>query len=84
MREGNLERLDELKGYSKTLKNMVKIMLNPDPKLRPTAENLLLVLPNKLELELKWQKASNFLLENKLKGYQKRMQKISIKRKLSI
>ena len=84
MREGDFERLDGLKGYSKTLKNTVKIMLNRDPKLRPTADNLLSVLPNKLELELKWQKASNFLLKNKLKEYQRKMQKKSTKRKLSI
>ena len=84
MREGNFERLDRIKIYSNKLKNMVKGMLNPDPKIRPTACDLLLMLPSTIELELKWQKTLNFLLNDRLREYQKKIEKISNKRRLSI
>ena len=84
MRQGNFEMIDRVNIYSSRLKNMVKRMLDPNPKTRPTACDLLTILPSRFELELKWEKASKFLLNDKLREYQKKIQEISIKRRLSI
>ncbi len=48
------------------MKEIVKRMLSKDQNVRPTAQELLSFFPNEIELELKWEKAENQMLQTKL------------------
>jgi len=81
LRNGDLHKLEHLNNYSNSLKTMVKAMMNNNPDLRPSANELLTnYLQSEIEIELKWEKTQNSLLKKKIKDYE---EALKIRRKLT-
>jgi len=74
-------KLESLKGYSNSLKTIVKSMINPNAAARPSANDLITnFLQDEIEFELQWEKNQNAELRKKLSDLEK---KLNIKRKNS-
>ena len=56
-------------------------MLKKNPESRPSAEDILTVLPDQLELELKWQIQENEKLKKKVERYEKKLIELKIIKK---
>ena len=65
MRAGDFSSLEQVKGLSENFKQLLKSLMRQNPKLRPNADEILKLLPDPSELELKWTKLSNSILRDK-------------------
>jgi len=82
LRNGQLNLLESMKGISDRLKGLIRRMLNKDPNVRPTAQELLLhYLPSEMELKLKWEKIENHLLQERKNELEKKLKQQTMRRK---
>jgi len=85
LRNGKLDLLEAIPGISQRLKMLIRKMLGKNPFERPSAQELLAHdLPSEMEVELKWEKIQNrvlqerkTVLENKLNTRRKRRNSVA-------
>ena len=66
MRNGKLDLLEAIPGISQRLKILIRRMLSKNPFERPSAQELLAHdLPSEMEVELKWEKTQNRILQER-------------------
>lgn len=79
LRNERLDILDQVVGLSSSFKKLIKLMLKRNPAERPSVKDLLVYyLPDKVELELRWEKIQRGMLEGqkkKLEGKVKTLRK---------
>jgi len=73
IRRGDLEKLDLLNEYSKTLRKIIKNMMNPNFKSRPSCEEILRkkIFLSEAENEFKLLKFRSNILEEETKVFSK-------------
>jgi len=66
LRNGKLDLLEAIPGISERLKMLIRKMLSKNPFERPSAQELLAHdLPSEMEVELKWEKIQNRVLQER-------------------
>ncbi|KAL4506462.1 hypothetical protein ABPG72_000033 [Tetrahymena utriculariae] len=86
IRQGHLPNLDALNSCPKELKQMIKQMMNPDPELRLSTQEILdsSYMKSHLINEIKWQKILKSLLLTQIHKIEKGQQHQQIKRRKSL
>ena len=81
IRSLQLEGLDNDIFHSEMLKNLIKDMMNPNPELRPSAENLLnsRYLGGEGNGEVLWERLENKILKEKVKELEEKLKLIKRK-----
>lgn len=79
---GDLHQLDSVTHLSETFKDLIRLMLDHDPKKRPTAQEILdkYVLSQE-QIDLKWEKIARKALESEKADLEKQYQSLQNRRR---
>jgi len=82
LRNERFEVLDQVIGLSCSFKKLIKLMLKRNPSERPSVKDLLTCyLPDKVELELKWEKLQRNALEVEKKSLERKVETLNKRRR---
>lgn len=82
LRNEKLYQLDQVEYLSPSFKKMVKLMMQRNPAQRPSAKELLTqFLPDKVNLELKWEKIEKNMLKDEKKALEGKLLQLEKRRK---